>query len=434
MNGLGGNNSQPYGVQADNELSRYPPIPSVQYNTGAPPTFKNDPAFDQVSAQPFSTVAEGTISRDIPGSPGSPLNRKRRQGRDHTNWPPPPNLSVLLRDSLDTRHDLDTGNINNNGHAMSSSGFMQADESGEEGLQLIVLDKTDDEDDNLDIVPPPLNDNVISGGHTSRTNSHVFPVDRMAVERDLFKQEYAPPPSQTVDMENSGRKISKSGFINLNGHAHVRNDGTHNLNVRQKTVHGGFHAIPSDVFPADSIRSRSVGDGFLAHSQIQQSLDTDAVPTARLDAFNNNINSSLDLDTGRNTQGGYVQGQGQRHVPRFVYNITDFDSPVGPTSLNPVAGISDGNFPNQGVHPHQMVTPGQQSSLLVPSPSSRSLRSNHPHPQDPLTNADQQRPVFAISQVDYDRFTSVPPGISTVREDIGRDETTARPKVSAVLC
>ncbi|GFN91804.1 hypothetical protein PoB_001831000 [Plakobranchus ocellatus] len=339
-----------------------------------------------------NNILRGLIASD---AASNPTPRKRRQGRDHTNW----TLAGHLNPFISPRQDMNamTSNI-----ALSES---KRHESPENGLQLIVLDKSDEEDDNDNTVLPPFISPAMGNvgaddinNYSNRSNSGVFPVDRRAVERDMFKQEYNPIPKSA--METGGRKISRNGFIKLtNGQ---------NLSGRNNTVHGGFQAASDEPLLFEAIRSRSAND---ARSDIP-------------------MTTSSDIETDRGEVNPLMDDVQRGHIPPFVYNVTDFDSPVESKSQY------SKNLDNRDIHSqHQQKLQPQtqihQNNLVVSSEShTPNLNLHSPiHDQEEHQAQLPQKPVFTISPMDYNRFTSVPPGISTVREDIGKDDNDQRLKV-----
>ncbi|GFR66975.1 hypothetical protein ElyMa_005571800 [Elysia marginata] len=401
--------------------------PNLQNNTVVP-ALTDGPLYSQVSTQ---LINHGTDMATPRNGPESPTSRKRRQGRDHTNWAPPPNLGSLLRESLDTRSDEKaiTSGVSQEGD-IARGGFVAGDETGEEGLQLIVLDKTDDEDE--DTVRSSFGVNT-KNFTSARSKSDVFPVDRRAMERDMFQQEYTPTPPKP-GAENHGRKISRNGFIRLGNAPNTKTGGSQITRNAQLTMHDdNFHPVQDSYLSTETNRSRSMNDGFLGQSLPLESFDShDVLSTVRINAFAADSSADLSSPGPRNTQD-------EVHVPPFLYNVTDFDTPQATGrsgSQIPATSSVEVNSPNLGFNNLSQHTP-QQPGLFAPSPASI---SSQPMPQHPVgmipgqqiahVQPHQRAPVFAISQVDYDRFTSVPAGISTVREDIGRDdETYRRPKV-----
>ncbi|CAL1540738.1 unnamed protein product [Lymnaea stagnalis] len=257
-------NSEPY--QTSSVV--YPTKTSAYPNSYASPPSHADPrpySDEQTYYDPrvnddvfnASTYIGGTdpTSRDpYAGYPTSNSpSRRRKFGRDHTNYTLPPNLdpfknTPLPNSALDGTPLIDTLNhVGPPGLPLSSDGFNGYD--SETGLKLVVVDKTDDEDENVDPGQP---------GYGSRSNSDVFPIDKNAIERDLYKQEYDPTvtsfkPNMNPSINTVSRHVST---VNDPG---VNPDGFKYQNSSSAGQTFAFHVTDYDSEIENSARRTGTG-------------------------------------------------------------------------------------------------------------------------------------------------------------------------------
>lgn len=158
----------------------------------------NSPDNKSKSAQ-YKEIEEYDTSND----------RRRRLGRDHSNYVLPP---VSLNSFKDKSVNSDSS-LSNAGTDHGPPGLpLISDDNifGEEaGVKLVVLDKTDDEDE----FPNP---SPYRGGNRSQFYgySDVFPIDRRASDRDLYKQVFD-PMAEIAKTSRSGSVYTLTGTPNI---------------------------------------------------------------------------------------------------------------------------------------------------------------------------------------------------------------------------
>ncbi|XP_059160447.1 echinoderm microtubule-associated protein-like CG42247, partial [Physella acuta] len=190
------------------------------------------------------------------------------------------------------------------------------------GLKVIVLDRTDDEDE-----PDVTLDGQPAYG--SRSNSDVYPIDKSAIERDLYKQEY--DPTVTSFKANMTPSI----------HSHSRRT------------------------PAGEGRTPA-GVGGSGQDDVRHQ---------------NSINASQ----------------------QFIYHVTDYDSD------NLTQRTSSG----------QVIDPNKTNPQSVRSKKHSFPKRIH-RAYDPVEVVEQPSTMYAMAQIDYDRYTNQSQ-LSTVMEDSGQE-------------
>ncbi|XP_035829085.1 echinoderm microtubule-associated protein-like CG42247 [Aplysia californica] len=367
----------------------------------------NTPEYLQAPPNAHQTVLDThgnyNLSPDLSPRGSQHPERHRRVGRDHGNF---------IQQNSPTGHSRPPAD---NGHAVSASMFDDIgppgmpypspgnpDEPEDQGggLKLVVVDKSDDDYD----------DNGVGGGgggggngprhHRSsdeavelRSGGDVYPIDKHAVDRDMYRQLFvpqgAPPGNNTSDGGNKNPFPNNNSNNNNNGG--VYNNMYNNTNGPENHGRSQMEGanLTHQVIPNSTFTS-AVAPGYPQHPNVREAFSDNAQNQHHMQQPQQQPHQNLQHHPHQLQQYHHNQQQQQQQHEQY-YN------PSQPASQHP-GGADPLDF-NQH-HGTSFQGSAVQNYQMGPGGS-----SYH-----------DKQPLYSMSQIDYDRFTSVPSQLSTIRE------------------